>query len=163
MSRDGRQRQRERERDTDSGSDRDTTGGSSGGRATVSNRTSWSGLAKRAYNVAFGSRSGRSRSDDGSSLKLAGLTLVGAFAAGLLPLPLTWLLGVGVGAAAGGWTDNGSALSAVGIGGIVGFLAGVRARVLRTRVPVHARVDRCECGRRRRWLPVRGVIERHLG
>ena len=125
MSRDGRQRQRERERDTDSGSDRDTTGGASGGRATVSNRTSWSGLAKRAYNVAFGSSSGRSRSDDGSSLKLAGLTLVGAFAAGLLPLPLTWLLGVGVGAAAGGWTDNGSALSAVGIGGIVGFLFGL--------------------------------------
>ena len=124
MSRDGRQRQQERERDTESGTDRDSSGGRSGGRATVSNRTSWSGLAKRAYNVVLGS-SGRSRSDDGSSLKLAGLTLLGAFAAGLLPLPLTWLIGVGVGAAAGGWTDNGSAVSAVGVGGVVGFLFGL--------------------------------------
>ena len=123
MSRDGRQRQRERE--TESGSDRGSSDSRSGGRATVSDRTSWSGLAKRAYNVALGSSSGRSRSSGGSSLKLAGLTLLGAFAAGLLPLPLTWLLGVGVGAAAGGWTDNGSALSAVGIGGIVGFLFGL--------------------------------------
>ncbi|ERH11685.1 MAG: hypothetical protein J07HB67_00693 [halophilic archaeon J07HB67] len=122
MSRDGRQRQRERESDT---SDRDSSGGVSGGRTTVSDRTSWSGLAKRAYNVAVGSRSGRSRSEDGSNLKLAGLTFLGAFATGLLPLPLTWLLGIGVGAAAGGWTDNGSAVSAAGIGGVVGLLFGL--------------------------------------
>jgi|GEM_PF-987233 len=125
MSRDGRQRQRERERETDSGSNRDSSSSRSGGRATVSDRTSWSGLAKRAYNVALGSRSGRSRSDDGSNLKLAGLTFLGAFATGLLPLPLTWLVGIGVGAAVGGTTNNGSALSAVGIGGVVGLLFGL--------------------------------------
>ncbi|MEZ3143573.1 hypothetical protein [Halobaculum sp. MBLA0143] len=124
MSRDGRQRERERERDGETDDDR---GGRSGGssRATVSNRTSWSGLAKRAYNVALGSGSGRSRDDSGGALKLAGLTILGAFLAGLLPLPLTWLVGLGVGAGVGGWADEGSPLLAAGNGAVIGFVFGL--------------------------------------
>jgi hypothetical protein len=91
-------------------------------RMNVSNRTSWSGLAKRTYNVLFSSSSGRS---EGSSAKLAVAMLAGAFLAGLLPLPFTWLLGIGLGAGVGGWAEEGSALAATVIGGILGFLGGL--------------------------------------
>ena len=125
MSRDGRQRERERERERETDGDRSGGSGRSQ-RATVSDRTSWSGLAKRAYNVALGSNArSRRSSGGGSTLKLAGLTLLGAFVGGLLPLPLTWLVGIGVGAAVGGRTGNGSAVAAAGIGGVVGFLSGL--------------------------------------
>lgn len=81
-------------------------------------------MARRAYNVLL-SDSGRSRSDSGGGLKLAGLTLVGAFLAGLLPLPFTWLVGLGVGAAVGGWAGEGSPLVAVASGAVIGFVFGL--------------------------------------
>ncbi|MEZ3115106.1 hypothetical protein RYH80_04125 [Halobaculum sp. MBLA0147] len=128
MSRDGRQRERERgsERDRTDADERDADGRSRGsrGRMPVSDRTSWSGLAKRAYNVIV-SDAGRSRDDSGGALKLAGLTIAGAFLAGLLPLPFTWLVGLGVGAAVGGWAGEGSPLLAVGNGAVIGFVFGL--------------------------------------
>ena len=123
MSRDGRQRERERESSDESGhSERRRSGGS--GRVTVSDRSSWSGLAKRAYNVAVGSRSGRSRSG-GGNLELAGLMIAGAVVGGLLPVPFAWLAGVAGGAALGGRRGSGSSLFAVGSGAVLGFLFGL--------------------------------------
>lgn len=87
----------------------------------VSDRTSWSGLAKRAYNVA---RSGSSR-NQGGSLQLGGAMLLGAFVAGLVPLPLTWLLGLAGGAAVGGWAEVGSSGTAGLAGLVIGLLFGL--------------------------------------
>jgi hypothetical protein len=104
---------------------------SRGGRATVSDRTSWSGLAKRAYNVAV-SRSGRSRSrsrgrsSSGGTGKLAVAMIAGAFVAGLIPvIPFTWLVGAAAGAAVAGWADEGSALWATLVGGVIGLIGGL--------------------------------------
>jgi hypothetical protein len=130
MGRDGKQRERTRSESSDARDRDDDYGGDTGNRSGrgsqkrmhVSDRTSWSGLAKRAYNVVTGDSR---RRDDGSSVKLVGSMLLGAFLTGLLPLPLTWLVGVGLGAAVAGRYGEGSASVAAGTGAVVGFVGGL--------------------------------------
>jgi hypothetical protein len=124
-----RERQRERQTtddlDVELGDDDERSDSRTGGsRMTVGSRTSWSGLAKRTYNVVLGGQSRRQR-DSGGALKLAGLMILGSFVTGLFPLPLTWLVGIAAGAAAGGWAEEGSSLLAVGNGAVIAFIGGL--------------------------------------
>lgn len=130
MGRDGTQRERARSESSDARDRDDDRRGDADSRDTrrsrkrmhVSDRTSWSGLAKRAYNVVT---SDSRRREDGSSVKLVGVMLLGAFLTGLLPLPLTWLVGVGLGAAVAGRYGEGSRLAAAGTGAVIGFVGGL--------------------------------------
>nr|ABQ76100.1 hypothetical protein [uncultured haloarchaeon] len=91
----------------------------------VSNRTSWSGLLKRTYNV-LNSKSGSTRAtDSSSSAVLGGLMFVGALIAGAIPLPLSWIAGVGIGSIVGKKTGNGSPILATGVGALIGLVFGL--------------------------------------
>lgn len=108
------QRERTRQEEADEDSERRSTR-----RLQVSDRTSWSGLAKRAYNVVA------SGGWAGGGLRLGGVMLLGAIVAGLVPLPFTWLVGAASGAAVGAWGEVGSPVTAGVAGLVIGLVFGL--------------------------------------
>jgi len=99
-----------------------SVGGSSGrDRMTVSNRSSWTGLAKRALNVTGGGGT----TDLTGAATLGGAMLLGAFVTGLLPVPLLWVVGLGAGAAVAGRYESGSVGFATLFGAVAGLVGGL--------------------------------------
>jgi len=118
------QKDTQRERtDTDTEDFDDVSFGSSSSRdrVTVSNRSSWTGLAKRAYNVTGGGGT----TDAWGATKLGVAMILGAVVAGFLPIPLLWIIGLGVGAAVAGTFDVGSMGVATLVGAVIGFVGGL--------------------------------------
>lgn len=123
-----KERQKEQTKTTDS----NETGGSShsqpGSRVSpqpVSNRSSWSGLLKRTFNILSSSTKASQGNSSSSAVTLAGLMFVGAVITGVIPLPLTWIGGVAAGSGIGAKTESGSPVLATGIGGLIGFIFGL--------------------------------------
>jgi hypothetical protein len=50
---------------------------------------------------------------------------VGALIAGAIPLPLSWIAGVGIGSIVGKKTGNGSPILATGVGALIGLVFGL--------------------------------------
>lgn len=118
------QKDTQRERtDTDADDFDDVSFGSSSSRdrVTVSDRSSWTGLAKRAYNVTGGG----GRTDVWGATKLSVAMILGAVVAGFLPIPLLWIVGLGAGAAVAGKFDAGSMGVATLVGAVLGFVGGL--------------------------------------
>jgi len=116
--------QKERSSETVDTGDLDdiSVGGSTGrDRMPVSNRSSWTGLAKRALNVTGGGGT----TDLAGAATLGGAMLVGAIVTGLLPIPLLWIVGLGAGAAVAGRYESGSVGFATLFGGVAGLVGGL--------------------------------------
>ncbi|ERG97000.1 hypothetical protein [Haloquadratum walsbyi] len=91
----------------------------------VSDRSSWSGLLTRTFNI-LSSKTHTGQGDDSrSTAVLAGMMFIGAFITGAIPLPLTWIGGIAAGSIIGAKTENGSLLSATGIAALIGFVFGL--------------------------------------
>lgn len=123
-----KERQKEQTKTTDNNETRESSHSQSGSRVSpqpVSNRSSWSGLLKRTFNILSSSTKASQGNSSSSAVTLAGLMFVGAVITGVIPLPLTWIGGVAAGSGIGAKTESGSPVLATGIGGLIGFIFGL--------------------------------------
>ena len=123
---------KERQKEQTKTTDTNDTGGSSRSQSgyrvspqPVSDRSSWSGLLKRTFNMISSRTKTNQGNSSSSAVALAGLMFIGALIAGVIPIPLTWIGGVAAGSGIGAKTESGSPVLATGIGALIGFIFGL--------------------------------------